>query len=181
MGRCDVLNFLVLFLAFLPLTLIICNVRRYKWYLVLAVLLGLFFIGAATKVNLVTQVTGVLPTANGGTNVTDLTFSGNTHVVATSTGSLTSGHCVKLDANGNYIDAGAVCGTSTLNWVVEQPSVVCPTTTVTLAHAPTILLLNQNGVELRSGGGNDYTLSSATVTLNTSCTSGDTFEALEGY
>lgn len=39
-----------------------------------------------------------------------LTFTGNGSKVATSTGTLTSGHCVQWDANGNATDAGAACG-----------------------------------------------------------------------
>lgn len=43
--------------------------------------------------------------------VTPYTLSGNTTVLSTSSGTLTSGHCVQIDANGNYVDAGAACGT----------------------------------------------------------------------
>jgi len=38
--------------------------------------------------------------------------TGNGANVATSTGSLTNGDCVKIDANGNLIDAGTACGTA---------------------------------------------------------------------
>lgn len=38
------------------------------------------------------------------------TASGNTSKFATTTGTLTSGDCVKLDASGNFIDSGAACG-----------------------------------------------------------------------
>ena len=40
-------------------------------------------------------------------------ISGNTSTLATTTGVLTSTHCVNIDANGNFQDAGAVCGTGT--------------------------------------------------------------------
>jgi hypothetical protein len=36
--------------------------------------------------------------------------SGNGGTVATTTGTLTSGHCVQIDASGNLIDAGSACG-----------------------------------------------------------------------
>ncbi len=49
---------------------------------------------------------------NGSGGFTNGTRSGNTTVVATTTGSLTNGNCVKIDASGNLIDAGAVCGGS---------------------------------------------------------------------
>lgn len=51
-----------------------------------------------------------LGTASGGTGVTDLTFSGSTHKAVTTTGTLTLNDCVKIDASGNFIDAGAACG-----------------------------------------------------------------------
>ncbi|HWQ32536.1 MAG TPA: hypothetical protein VNQ79_06615 [Blastocatellia bacterium] len=37
-------------------------------------------------------------------------LTGNGSKLATSTGTLTSGNCVKIDAGGNFIDAGAACG-----------------------------------------------------------------------
>jgi hypothetical protein len=43
--------------------------------------------------------------------ITTGTLSGNTTVLATSTGSLVSGDCVSIDASGNYIDAGGACTT----------------------------------------------------------------------
>jgi hypothetical protein len=47
---------------------------------------------------------------NGSGGFTNGTRSGNTTTVATTTGTLTSQDCVKIDANGNLIDAGAACG-----------------------------------------------------------------------
>jgi hypothetical protein len=38
-------------------------------------------------------------------------LSGNTQEFATATGTLTSGHCVQIDANGNFVDAGGACTT----------------------------------------------------------------------
>ena len=39
------------------------------------------------------------------------TYTGNTLKLVTSVGTLTSGHCVSIDANGNYVDSGVVgCG-----------------------------------------------------------------------
>lgn len=43
-------------------------------------------------------------------NITTGTKTGNTNNFATSTGSLTNGHCIKIDASGNLIDSGAICG-----------------------------------------------------------------------
>jgi hypothetical protein len=39
------------------------------------------------------------------------TYSGNSTKLATSTGTLTNGHCVSIDANGNFVDSGVLgCG-----------------------------------------------------------------------
>ena len=43
--------------------------------------------------------------------VTTGTTSGSTTTFATASGTLTSGHCVQIDASGNFIDAGGVCTT----------------------------------------------------------------------
>lgn len=40
------------------------------------------------------------------------TRSGNTSTIGTTSGTLTSGDCVKFDASGNLVDSGAVCPTS---------------------------------------------------------------------
>ena len=48
---------------------------------------------------------------NGTSAVTQGTLSGNTTTFATATGTLTNGHCVSIDASGNFIDAGGACTT----------------------------------------------------------------------
>lgn len=47
----------------------------------------------------------------GGTAMSWGTRSGNTSEFATANGALTSGHCVNIDASGNFQDAGAACAT----------------------------------------------------------------------
>lgn len=37
------------------------------------------------------------------------TYTGNTTKLVTSTGALSTGHCVQIDASGNYVDAGGIC------------------------------------------------------------------------
>lgn len=78
---------------------------------------------------LTTDVSGTLPVGSGGTGATTFTsnlpligngssavaqgtVSGNTTKFVTTTGTLTSGDCVKIDASGNFIANGAACGTS---------------------------------------------------------------------
>lgn len=58
------------------------------------------------------NVSGVLPVAGGGTSFSDTTFSGNTHKLVTTTGTLTSGRCAEWDASGNIVQAAAACGSS---------------------------------------------------------------------
>lgn len=44
-------------------------------------------------------------------DLSDVTgVSGNTTTLATTSGTLTSGNCVEVDASGNFVDAGAACG-----------------------------------------------------------------------
>lgn len=58
-------------------------------------------------------LTANLPVIGGGagTAPSSGTRSGNTTKFVTTTGTLTSGDCVQIDASGNMIDAGAACGT----------------------------------------------------------------------
>ncbi len=48
-----------------------------------------------------------------GTADLPFTYSGNTTKLATTTGSLVSGNCVKTDVSGNFIDAAGTCGGGT--------------------------------------------------------------------
>jgi len=63
----------------------------------------------------VTNVTASAPlTSSGGaTPNISATYQGNGAKVQASTGSTTTDDCVKFDANGNTVDAGAACGTGT--------------------------------------------------------------------
>src|SRR5262249_36286813 len=51
-------------------------------------------------------VSGVLPAANGGTSVGDLSFSGSTHTAASVSGATTTNAYSKFDASGNLIASG---------------------------------------------------------------------------
>ena len=54
-------------------------------------------------------VTGTLPSARLPSPFTSGTASGNTSTFATSSGTLTNGHCVQIDSSGNFVDAGGTC------------------------------------------------------------------------
>lgn len=50
-----------------------------------------------------------LATSRGGTGVSDFTFSGSTHKAGSTSGTLTNGNCVQIDASFNLVDAGGPC------------------------------------------------------------------------
>lgn len=59
---------------------------------------------------------------DGSGGFTNGTRSGNTTAVVTTTGTQTSGDCVKIDANGNHIANGSACGGGTAKAVVHFTS-----------------------------------------------------------
>jgi hypothetical protein len=73
--------------------------------------------------------------------------------------------------NGSTWDTWATGGGGSPNFAdAETPSGTIDgvNTTFTLAHAPSpaaSLILVMNGITLREGGGNDYTLSTSTITM----------------
>lgn len=69
--------------------------------------------GSSGTGNVTTSATltaGLPLIGNGGVDVATGTKSGNTTKFTTTTGALTSGHCVQIDASGNLVDSGGVCG-----------------------------------------------------------------------
>lgn len=71
------------------------------------------YVGRATTDTLTNKTFDTAGTGNSfkinGTGITAI--GGNTATVGTVAGSLTSGHCVSIDANSNFIDAGGACTT----------------------------------------------------------------------
>lgn len=68
-----------------------------------------------------TTFTANLPLIGNGTSaIAQGTRSGNTTVFATSTGTLTTNDCVKIDASGNFVDAGGTCTTGGAGGVVSS-------------------------------------------------------------
>jgi hypothetical protein len=68
------------------------------------------FVGAVLFLCALAVEAQVQPRPGGSSQITGV--SGNGHSLATTSGPLTLGHCVTLDAFGNLIDAGSACGTS---------------------------------------------------------------------
>lgn len=65
---------------------------------------------------------GTLNTARLPSPFTSGTASGNTTTFATTTGTLTSGNCVQIDASGNLVDSGGLCGGSGSVSVTGSPA-----------------------------------------------------------
>ncbi len=55
------------------------------------------------------------------------TYSGNTTKLATTTGALTNGNCVSIDASGNLVDAGGLCGGGGGGGSVTSVGFIAPT------------------------------------------------------
>ena len=117
--------------------------------------------GTCTFATMPTFTAGQLPPASGGTGLSTFTRSGNTTDFATATGTLTPGHCVSIDSNGNFIDAGGACttggggGTVTAGTVGQLAYYSGATNTGSFALAgdctfayPNITCLKSNGVTL---------------------------------
>ena len=111
---------------------------------------------------------------NGSSAISQGTVSGNTTKFATVSGSLTSTHCVNIDANGNLTDAGAACGSGgSATAVQEVPTGTCPTSTITLGFTPTSNASVQfylDGVLMYQSS--EYTVSTNVITLASPCTAG---------
>jgi len=90
--------------------------------------------------------------------------SGNGTTVATTTGTLTSGHCVSIDASGNLVDNGSTCG----------GNIAIGSTVVTGGTNGRILFDNSGVAGERTPSGNGTTVATTAGTLtNTHCVSID--------
>lgn len=133
---------------------------------VLAVSMAIFFgMGAATLINLATQVQGILAIANGGTGTAS-------PAIVAGTGISVSGSW----PNQTVTNTGATTPITFSDNEVPSGSINSSNVTFTLAHTPSPALSLScflNGVEQRAAGA-DFTLSTATITYGTAPTTGDT-------
>lgn len=70
---------------------------------------GIGDLASSTSANLASTLSDEI---GSGKAVFGTALTGNGANIATSTGTLTSGNCVKIDANGNFVDHGSACGGS---------------------------------------------------------------------
>jgi hypothetical protein len=119
-----------------------------------------------------TSFTANLPIiGNGSSNPIVGSRSGNTTVFATSNGALTANDCVKVDASGNFVDAGATCGANANTPYVQDflagtGFTAGTSTSITLMNspaAPELLAISFDGV-IQSH--NTWSLAGAVVTFS---------------
>ena len=80
---------------------------------------GVPYFSSGSAISSSAALTANLPVIGGGAGSAPTvgTVSGNTTVFATASGALTNNHCVRADASGNIVDAGAACGPGTVTSV----------------------------------------------------------------
>jgi hypothetical protein len=108
---------------------------------------------------------GVVPTVG--------SRSGSTTTFATSNGTLTNGHCVSIDASGNFVDAGGACttggggGTVTSGTAGQLTGYTSSGTTVVGITVGSGLNLTGNNLTAPGGGVNPVLLPASTYTTDT--------------
>src|SRR5579863_4389174 len=162
--------------------------RKAALVIVLGACIGM--LAAVTQISLTTQVTGVLPTANGGTNVNSTaTFPSSGTVMITTTAVTNaqmpvptasalggvealdctgSGHIVKISTTG--VPTCAADGGANLTQGAPTGSINGSNTSFTLSPTPAVagnVNCFLNGIQQQQGAGNDYTISGATITYLT--------------
>ena len=137
-------------------------------------------VGAAPsygKIGLTTHISGTLPIANGGTNLTATPANGQLLIgngTGYTLGTLTGSATISVTNASGSITLDAVTG---VNGVITAPNFVIgevPTGTIngtnptfTLANTPLVgkEMVHVNGIRQQVGSGNDYTISGATITF----------------
>lgn len=101
---------------------------------------GVPYYSSSTTMASSAALTSNLPVIGGGAGTAPSvgTVSGNTTQFVTTTGSQTSGRCVKIDANGNHIQDAAACVSlaGTNNWTAQQSNCITTLTIATTTFTP---------------------------------------------
>lgn len=125
-----------------------------------------------------TSFTAGLPLIGNGTSPTGQgTVTGNTTKFATSSGALTPGDCISIDASGNFVDNGAGCGANsntphTQDFLAGTDFTAGTTTVLTLSSAPSstdLLFVSFDGINQAK---NTWSLTGAVVTFNAAIPTG---------
>jgi hypothetical protein len=175
--------------------------RKTAWLVVVVLFSAGLFLGAVTQISLTTQVSGILPTANGGTGVNGSATFPSSGTVMTTTTAVTatqlpnptastlggvesldctgSGHIVKISTSGVpscAADTGA-------NQTQGAPTGTINGSNTSFTLSPTPAASSNvncflNGVQQQQGAGNDYTISGATITYLTAPPTGSKINCL---
>jgi hypothetical protein len=162
--------------------------KRTAWLIITLLFCVGVLMGAVTQISLTTQVSGILPTANGGTGQnSSATFPASGTVMITTTGVAASqlpnpsattlggvqskdctgsGHIVAISTAGVPSCAADAAGPNFADAEIPTGTINGANTSFTLAHTPSpaaSLMCFENGVAQRAAGA-DLTLATATIT-----------------
>lgn len=164
--------------------------KRTAWLIIIVLFCLGVLLGAVTQINLATQVTGLLPGANGGTGInSSATFPASGTIMTTTTGitaaqlpnptATTLGGIESLTCGaGNHVSSISTSGVpactadSAPNLTQAAPTGTINGVNASFTLSPTPAASSNvncflNGVQQQQGAGNDYTISGATITYLT--------------
>lgn len=177
--------------------------KKQAYLIIFALFCCGLLMGAVTQINLATQVSGLLPRANGGLNSSsagtgllrdgttpaaseisgDATTSGsNALTLATVNSNVGSFTSANITVNGKGLITAASNGTPPLlSQAAPTGTINGSNTTFTLSPTPTAssnVDCFLNGIQQQQGAGNDYTISGATITYLTAPPTGSKLNCL---
>lgn len=175
--------------------------KRSAWAIIFVLFCCGLLMGAGTVVNLATQVSGLLPTANGGTGVNGSATFPTSGTVMTTTAAVSaaqlpnpsastlggtesldctgSGHLVKISTSGVpscAADAGVNQNQGSPTGTINGSNTAFSLSPTPASSANVNCFLN--GIQQRQGAGNDYTISGASITYLTAPPTGATLNCL---
>lgn len=164
--------------------------RMQAWLIIFVLFCVGFLMAAVTQISLTSQVSGVLPTANGGTAVNSTAVFPSSGTLMTTGTSIAAAQLPNPSAttlggvqslapcsSGSSINTistsgvpGCAVNTITFNQGAPTGTINGVNTTFTLSPTPAAAAnVNcfENGIQQQQGAGNDYTISGATITYLT--------------